>query len=135
MRTILHRNNNDENVLTTVAAGYDIDKVKDALKGVIIDLDSIDQDYLGAYDIVDNNISIDIEKAKKIKVDLIREQRDQVFITFDKTYDIALRDEIDMTELKQQRQRLKDAPQTAAYLLTSHTILEQINSLTLQDLL
>jgi len=135
MRTILHKNDNAEVLLTTVANGYDIEKAKEELGGCLVDINNVRHDYISAYSIKNNQAIIDLEKARELKVEIIRKSRDEKFIDFDKRYNIALKDEVDMDILKQERQKLKDAPQNAEVYLDSCISLQEIDALSLAAIL
>jgi len=136
MLQILHTNENSKLMLTSVANDVDINVVKQNIGGIIIDSSAIeDFNYLEAYEIIEENIVLNLEKAKILKVDFIRKQRDDAFLEFDKRYDIASKDGIDLTALKQERQRLKDAPTLASERLKFCSNLTEIKNLDFCSLL
>tara|TARA_Y100001960_G_scaffold305170_1_gene359065 strand:+ start:12679 stop:13092 length:414 start_codon:yes stop_codon:yes gene_type:complete len=137
MNVILHKNDSGANTLTYVAKGYSVEEVQQEVGGIEItsQIEGFRHDFLNAYTIVNNNLSFDLEKARLIKVDFIRQERDIAFTDFDKRYEIALRDELDLSLLKQERQKLKDAPEKAEEYLNSCISIEEIEALKLVSLL
>lgn len=135
MNIILHKMENGDNAITQVMPGYNVEKIKKELNGVLISDGDIDFDFINAYDINDNTVNLNLEKAREIKVEEIRKQRDDAFVDFDKRFDIAFKDEIDLTELRVERQKLKDAPELALNKLSSKKTLKDIKMLNLSDLI
>ncbi|PPR11519.1 MAG: hypothetical protein CFH44_00056 [Proteobacteria bacterium] len=133
MNVILHKNDNGSNVISYVAKGYDIKKIQKQIGGVEISTKSqdIDFDYINAYDISGNTVNLDLEKARELKIKKIRESRDEMFIDFDKRYDIAFKDGIDLTNLKKEREMLKQAPQKAEIYLDSCISFSEIKALSI----
>ncbi len=136
MQVILHKNNEGNNAITSVANGYNIKKIQSQLDGVLVDsLDNINIEYINAYDIEDNSINLNLNKVKDLKVQKIREERDNAFIEFDKRFDIAFKDDEDLTELKQERIKLKNAPEVALSTIKDYDSFDDILNLTLKDLI
>lgn len=137
MNVILHKDDNGNNLLTSIAKGYNTKAIQEEIGGVEVSsqFESFEVDFLNAYDITNNAVSLNLEKARDIKVDMLRNERNQAFIAFDKRYEIALRDESEMSGLKLERQKLKDAPAKAEEFLNSCISIEEIKALTLQKLL
>lgn len=135
MNIILHKMENGDNAITQVMPGYDVEKIRKELDGVFVFEADIDFDFINAYDINDNTVNLNLEKAKEIKIEEIRKQRDDAFIDFDKRFDIAFKDEADLTELRAERQKLKDAPELAFNKLSSKKTLKDIKMLNLSDLI
>tara|TARA_Y100000590_G_scaffold426377_1_gene535388 strand:+ start:921 stop:1334 length:414 start_codon:yes stop_codon:yes gene_type:complete len=136
MNAILHKDDNGNNLITYVAKGYDIKQVQKEIGGVEISSESegINFDYINAYDISDNSFSLNLEKARELKIKQIRESRDEMFIDFDKRYNIAFRDGVDLTSLNQEREVLKQAPQKAETYLDSCISFDEIKSLSISSL-
>lgn len=137
MKFILHKDDNGNNLLTNIVEGQNFHKIQEEIGGVDIteQILNIDMEYLNAYDIVNNQTKLNLDKARDIKIQQLRLVRDEAFTAFDKKYDIAFKDELDMTELKQERQRLKDAPQKAEIYLDSCISLNEIKNLELSALI
>lgn len=137
MNVILHKNDNGSNVITYVAKGYDIKKIQKQIGGVEISpaSEDIDFDYINAYDIFDNTVNLNLEKARELKIQKIRESRDEMFKSFDKRYDIAFKDGVDLTSLKQERELLKQAPQKAEAYLDSCISFAEIKALSISALI
>ncbi|HAG53373.1 MAG TPA: hypothetical protein DCL21_06275 [Alphaproteobacteria bacterium] len=135
MKTILHKNDNSETILTHIAEGHDISSISSQLGGCQVDLKDIDLNYITAYKIENNKPVLDLEKVRSLKVEQIRNQRDEAFFDFDRRYDIALKDESDLSLLKQERQQLKDAPQKAEVYLDSCVSLQEMNVLNIDKVM
>lgn len=137
MNVIFHKNDNGDNAITYIAKGFSVQQAQKEIGGIEIseEIDSINHKYLNAYDIVNGSINLDLEKARELKVDFIRQERDLAFADFDKRYDIAIKDEVDLDQLKLERQKLKDAPQSAIAYLDSCISLTEIDNLQLKTLL
>lgn len=136
MNVILHKDDNGNNIITYVAKGYDIKKAQEALGGVEISSQFADfeMDFINAYNISNNTISLNLEKAREIKISKLRQQRDELFLDFDKRYEIANRDDLNLTALKAERQKLKDIPQKAEVYLNSCVSIAEIKNLTINML-
>lgn len=137
MNVILHKNSDGTNAVTYIAQDVKLSEVQNELGGVEISaqINDVQMDFINAYDISGDTIQLNLEKARLIKLEKIREQRNQAFIGFDKRYEITQRDEADLTELKVERQKLKDAPQKAERFLDSCINIEEINSVSLASVL
>lgn len=135
MALILHKNDDGTTSLTTVVNEKKLDKALSMLGGVVVDLEQLDQDYLNAYKISSGQLSFDLQIAREIKIEQIRKQRDQAFIDFDKRFDIAFKDESNLSELRLERQNLKDAPQKAEQYLDSCVSLAEIKNLSIASLI
>jgi UDP-N-acetylmuramyl pentapeptide synthase len=134
---ILHKNDDGSNAITYIAKGYDATKIQQEIGGIEISaqIKDMELDFINAYFITNNTAQINLEKARGIKLEQIRKQRDEAFIEFDKRYEIALRDEIDLTDLKAERQKLKDAPQKVEDILNSCININEIKSISLASTL
>lgn len=78
----------------------------------------------------DNNgtINIDLNKAKKIHLEKIRELRDSRWEDFNERYLIAQMDDGNLSELKKERQALKDAPQLVSEKIKNMKSLSNIKN-------
>ncbi len=85
------------------------------------------------YNVATDNVDMDIAKAKIIRADTIREDRDKNWEDFDKRYVIAQRDKQDMTALEAERLALKDAPYEADRILSGATTAEEIRAITIEQ--
>lgn len=134
---ILHKNDNGSNAITYIAKGYDATKIQQEIGGIEISsqIENMELDFINAYFITNNNIAINLEKARKLKLEEIRKQRDNAFIEFDKRYEIALKDELDLTALKLERQKLKDVPQKCEDILHSCISIAEIKNVSLASTL
>lgn len=128
---ILHKDDNGNNLITHVASGYDLTKVQEEVGGIIIPMagSGLDAQFLNAYDIVSGNAVLDLEKAREAKVEMIRQKRNEMFVEFDKRYDIAVKDGADLTLLVQERGKLKDLPEKASLYLDSCISFDEVKSL------
>lgn len=127
--------------ITHIIEGADIKKVMENI-GVseysIIDSAPGDCSYIDAWVDVDGEIKIDASKAKEDALARVRIKRNELFKDLDRRYDNAVRDEEDLTDLKTERQALKDCtnPLKAIYPEGATISIEQASSelLPLEDI-
>lgn len=95
-----------------------------------------DRTFRGAWtdDNPTDTVDIDISKAKLIREDQIRKERDDSWPDFDRRYFTAERDGADLTLLGLERQTLKDAPNDAASILVSANTVEAILNVTFSSI-
>lgn len=71
-------------------------------------LPNADQDFFDAWELVDGNIIVNIDKAKEIAKDRLRSQREPLLAAQDVAFQRAMETGADTTQIVQEKQRLRD---------------------------
>jgi hypothetical protein len=92
-------------------------KAKDTPEGSIIvnkkDLPEADSDFFGAWELVDGKVLVNINKAKEITKNRLREERTPLLQAQDVAFQRALESGADTSEIVAEKQRLRDITKLA----------------------
>ncbi len=97
-----------------VAFVIDKDVRPNAAEWFIVEHDEIpfDRYFRDAWDLVDGKVVVDVDKAKSIKLDRIRIDRNKALDASDKEVAKLMDQGSDLTAIRGRRQALRDIPQT-----------------------
>lgn len=112
-QAIIHQNEHGGVTLTWPTGELPIEQVlvKDCLSGaIIVDLDSLPEnhDFFNAWEIDGNGVKVNIEKAKEITRQRIRNERAPLLTQQDVAFQRAIESNSDFAAIVLEKQRLRD---------------------------